>query len=55
MTSNIDHSIRTSFLAFAMKAHAQLHLGKALNPDPYVRYVARHLEHVADGRTRRLF
>jgi predicted phage terminase large subunit-like protein len=54
MTSIIDHSIRTSFLAFAMKAHAQLHPGKGLNPDPYVHYVARHLERVADGRTKRL-
>jgi predicted phage terminase large subunit-like protein len=54
MIPNIDHGIRTSFLAFAMKAHAQLHPGKALDPDPYVRYVARHLERVADGRTKRL-
>jgi predicted phage terminase large subunit-like protein len=54
MNSVIDHSIRTSFLAFAMKAHAQLYLGKGLSPDPYVHYVARHLERVADGRTKRL-
>ncbi len=50
----IDNSIRTNFLAFAMKAHAQLYPGKALNPDPYVRFVARHLERVADGQTKRL-
>jgi predicted phage terminase large subunit-like protein len=54
MIPNIDHSIQTSFLAFAMKAHAQLHPGKELNADPYVHYVARHLERVATGQTKRL-
>jgi predicted phage terminase large subunit-like protein len=54
MSMELDNTIRTSLLAFAMKAHAQLHPGKELTAHPYVRHVAGHLEHVASGKTRRL-
>lgn len=50
----IDNVIRTSMLAFAMKAHAQLHQGKELTPHAYVTHVVSHLECVARGETKRL-
>ena len=54
MSLELDLTIRTSFLAFAMKAFAQLYPGKQLAPHDYVQFVARHLEQFADGEIKRL-
>jgi predicted phage terminase large subunit-like protein len=54
MTTEMDNMICKSFLAFAMKAHAQSYHGAQLNPDSYVKYVSAQLERVARGETKRL-
>jgi len=54
MSTELDHTLRTSLAAFAMKAFAQLYPGKQLTPHPYVRFVAWHLEQVASGGIKRL-
>ena len=54
MSKHIDDAIRSSFLAFAIKAFVQLHPGKELVVHPYVKLLARHLDAVATNKTRRL-
>jgi hypothetical protein len=54
MSKTVDDAIRSSFLAFAIKAFAQLYLGKELVVHPYVKLLACHLEAVATGKRRRL-
>ncbi len=54
MSKHIDDAIRSSFLAFAIKAFGQLHPGKELVIHPYVRLLARHLDAVATGKRRRV-
>jgi predicted phage terminase large subunit-like protein len=54
MSKHIDDAIRSSFLAFAIKAFGQLHPGKELVIHPYVRLLAGHLEAVATGKRRRV-
>jgi predicted phage terminase large subunit-like protein len=54
MSVQLDNAIRTSLLAFAMKAYAQLHPGSRLEPHPYARYVTSYLERVAKGEVKRL-
>ncbi len=51
--SAADDLIRTSQLAFAMKAFAQ-RPGQSLEALPYVRYVVSHLDRVASGTLKRL-
>jgi predicted phage terminase large subunit-like protein len=53
MSIELDTTIRTYLLAFAMKAFAQSQ-GKQLPPHPYLRFVAWHLERVASGEVKRL-
>ncbi len=47
MSKNVDDAIRSSILAFAIKAFAQLHPGKELVVHPYVKLLASHLDAVA--------
>jgi hypothetical protein len=54
MSVELDSAIRTSLLAFAMKAYAQLHPGSHLEPHPYARYVTSYLERVAKSEVKRL-
>lgn len=54
MSVELDNAIRTSLLAFSMKAYAQLHPGSHLEPHPYARYVTSYLERVAKGEVKRL-
>jgi predicted phage terminase large subunit-like protein len=54
MSKHVDDAIRSSFLAFAIKAFAQLYPGKELVVHEYVKFLACHLEAVAAGERRRL-
>lgn len=54
MSKQIADLFRSSFLAFAMKAFAQLYPGKQLVVHPYVKLLTCHLEAVATGEMRRL-
>ena len=54
MRADTEEAVRTHLVAFAMKAFAQCNHGRQLVPRPYVRFVARHLERVADGEIKRL-
>ena len=54
MSKHIDDAIRSSFLAFAIKAFAQLHPGKELVVHEYIKFLACHLEAVATGKKRRV-
>jgi hypothetical protein len=54
MTSEIDNAVRASLLAFAMKAFAQANQGRQLLAQPYLRFLATHLEDVAEGKVKRL-
>jgi predicted phage terminase large subunit-like protein len=54
MSNELDHSIRTYLLAFAMKAFAQSQGKQLTAPHPYLRFVSWHLEQVAEGEIKRL-
>jgi predicted phage terminase large subunit-like protein len=54
MSKHVDDAIRSSFLAFALKAFAQLYPGKELVVHPYVKLLACNLEAVATAERRRL-
>ena len=54
MTKPVDDAIRSNFLAFAIKAFAQLQPGKELVMHEYIKFLACHLEAVATGERRRL-
>ena len=54
MNTHVDDAIRSNFLAFAIKAFAQLHPGKELVVHPYVKFLACHLDAVATGKRRRV-
>jgi predicted phage terminase large subunit-like protein len=49
-----EQHVKTKLLAFAMKAHAQLHAGQQLEPLPYVHFVTWHLERIGSGKCKRL-
>jgi predicted phage terminase large subunit-like protein len=53
MSTEIDTTIRTYLLAFAMKAFAQSQPNE-LAPHPYLKVVVWHLERVANGEVKRL-
>ncbi len=50
----LDDTIRTHLVAFAMKAFAQLHPRSQLVAHPYVKILASHLDRVANGEIKRL-
>ena len=54
MNTHVDDAIRSNFLAFAIKAFAQLYPGKELVVHPYVKFLACHLDAVATGKRRRV-
>ena len=54
MSKNVDDAIRSSILAFAIKAFAQLQPGKELVVHDYIKFLAYHLEAVATGKRRRV-
>jgi predicted phage terminase large subunit-like protein len=54
MSKLVDDAIRSNFLALVIKAFAQLHPNEELVVYPYVELLARQLEAVASGKTRRL-
>ena len=54
MDSQTKTLIQTKFLAFAMKAFAELNKGRNLGQDKYLKYLAEALTNVAAGKTKRL-
>jgi predicted phage terminase large subunit-like protein len=54
MDSQTKILIQTKFLAFAMKAFAELNKGRNLGQDKYLKYLAEALTNVAAGKTKRL-
>jgi predicted phage terminase large subunit-like protein len=54
MKSNLTHLVRSSFLAFSLKAFAALNEGRRLEIEPYLELLARRLQEVAEKKIRRL-
>jgi predicted phage terminase large subunit-like protein len=54
MNTEMEYHLRESFEFFVMKVFRDLHDGEKLGKQPYIEYLCRELEDVANGETRRL-
>jgi predicted phage terminase large subunit-like protein len=54
MQSDVRKVLLSSLFHFALRAYAEIHEGRRLDPDPYLELLAEDLQRVARGETRRL-
>ena len=54
MQDNMKQLLRSSFLAFSLKAYAAINEGRRLDTDPYLELLASRLQKVAQQKSRRL-